>query len=231
MGRNTGNMTDVLIPYKSEQNTGELKFALRSIEKNLTGYNQIFIIGDKPKWLKNIIHIPARDYAGRKAYSIMQKTLKGCNDKRLSNDFIFTNDDIYFLKPINVNEIKYWYEGTLEDWLKKSDSGKYKIQIKNTMKLIGLPSFYFDIHCPIVFNKYIYETAFKNQEKEILLKTYYGAWNTDEPMKDLKLNGHLPEKRIKELIKDRLFFSTGNFSNQAERVLNELFPNKSKYEI
>lgn len=227
---------DVLVPYKSEQNTGELKFALRSIEKNLSGYNQIFIIGDKPKWLKNVIHIPARDYAGRKAYSIMQKTLKGCNDERLSNDFIFTNDDIYFLKPIDVTQIKYWYEGTLEDWLKKSSSGKYKIQIKNTMKLTSETFAYLDIHAPIVYNKLEARNVFHGIDSEYLIKSLYyrracTITQVSEPMKDLKLNGHLPEKRIKELISGRLFFSTGNFSNQAERVLNELFPNKSKYEL
>lgn len=226
---------DVVIPYKVEQNSGELKFALRSIEKNLTGYGNVFIVGDKPKWLTNVIHIPARDYAGRKAYSIMQKVLIGCNDKRLSNDFIFTNDDIYFLKPIDVTEIKYWYEGTLEDWLKRTDSAKYKQQIKNTMKAMFSDSRYLDIHTPIIYNKERFKKmSFSIFDKEYLIKSlYYFLPNVEykaEPMTDCKLNGHLPEARIRAVIKNRLFFSTGNFSNQAERVLNELFPNPSRYE-
>lgn len=225
-------MLDVVIPYKSEINQGELKFALRSIEKNLSGYDNIFIVGHKPKWIQNVIHIPAKDYPGRKAFSIMQKTLLACNDERLSENFIFTNDDIYFLKPIHVNDIKYWYEGTLEDWLKKTPSAKYKVQIKNTINTIMAQSAYMDIHAPIIYDKQFFKDLMWPFQSEFLVKSlYYELVGGEiEPMTDLKLNGHIPADRIRKLIRDRLFFSSSQFTNQVERVLTELYPNKSRYE-
>ena len=51
---------DIVIPLGtgSRWQNNELRFALRSIEKYLTGYDKIFIIGECPSYLQNIIHIP-----------------------------------------------------------------------------------------------------------------------------------------------------------------------------
>jgi len=36
----------------------ELRYSLRSLEKNLIGLNRIFVVGHKPKWLVGVTHIP-----------------------------------------------------------------------------------------------------------------------------------------------------------------------------
>lgn len=51
---------DVVIPYKKGRSTEELRFCLRSVEKNLPFIGRVFIIGELPEWASDeIIHIPS----------------------------------------------------------------------------------------------------------------------------------------------------------------------------
>ena len=49
-------MIDVVIPLGtgSRWQDNELRYCLRSIEKNLSGVNEVVIVGEKPKWLTNV---------------------------------------------------------------------------------------------------------------------------------------------------------------------------------
>jgi hypothetical protein len=39
----------------------ELRYSLRSVEKHLKGYNNVYLVGDKPDWVRNVTHIPKQD--------------------------------------------------------------------------------------------------------------------------------------------------------------------------
>lgn len=210
-----------------------MNFALRSIEKHLRGYGQIFIVGDKPSWLKNVIHIPASDEPYVKERNIMTKTLLACKDERVSDDFISWHDDLFILHPICYTEIKYWHDGTLEEAKSKSRGG-YKTAIQNTIDNLKIHGLNFDIHAPIIYNKEKFQESMKDWSREYVIKSRYAnRWASEAvEMKDLKLNAPYKVETIKQKIKDRLFFSTGPFGLQPElcEVLNELYPNPSKYE-
>jgi hypothetical protein len=230
---------DVVIPLGSgsKWKDNELKFALRSIEKHLKGYDKVFIVGNCPKWLQNVIHIPCPDIPGRKEFSIFSKIMKAVEDERCSEDFVFSNDDIFFLKDIHVNEFKYWYEGTLGEKYVKTH-GHYKGAISNTMPYCyyGCDDGYFDIHAPIIYNKYgIKELSKYDWSKEYVIKSLYSSRFATEVdfMPDLKINMAMSYELIKAKIKDRLFLSIGTYGvcPAMTKVLTELFPNKSKYEI
>jgi hypothetical protein len=252
---------DVVIPLGSGSRwkDNELRYALRSIEKHLKGYDKVFIVGNCPKWInlektltetncglligypeKPIIHIPCPDIPGRKEFSIFSKIMKAVEDERCSEDFVFSNDDIFFLKDIHVNDFKYWYEGTLGEKYEKTH-GHYKGAIFNTMNLLydKGDEKYCDIHTPIVYRKYgiraISIPDFFDWSKENVIKSLYsGHFGADfEPMPDLKINMAMSYELIKAKIKDRLFLSIGTYGvcPAMTKVLTELFPNKSKYEI
>jgi hypothetical protein len=233
---------DVVIPLGSGSRwkDNELKFALRSIEKHLKGYDKIFIVGNCPKWLQNVIHIPCPDIPGRKEFSIFSKIMKAVEDERGSEDFVFSNDDIFFLKDIHVNDFKYWYEGTLGEKYEKTH-GHYKGAIFNTMNVVydKGDEKYCDIHTPIIYKKFTVKFLstpdFFDWSKEYVIKSFYSAYfGTDfEFMPDLKINMAMSYELIKAKIKDRLFLSIGTYGvcPAMTKVLTELFPNKSKYEI
>lgn len=231
-------MTDIVIPLNANGQKFEdieLQFALLSIEKYLTGWGKIFIIGDCPNFTNGFTHIPAKDTPGRKQYSLMNKLMIAVEDERISENFLYHHDDHFALKSLNVSEIKPWYDGTTIEAFNQAH-GNYKESIWNTIKVIGGDALYYDIHVPCVFNKkkliVISQGEWSKYEYGFVIKSLY--FNTfpeeSEYMKDLKIDQALSVEAITELIKDRTFFSTGanGAKTQMIKKLNELYREETK---
>lgn len=240
--------TSIIIPlaangFGSRWNDTELKYCFRSIEKHLTGYGDIFLIGHKPAWVKNVIYIPATD--GDKTWdkerNIFNKIMIACNDERVTEDFLFMNDDHYLLKDYVAAHFPYYYQGTVSDYLGRED--QYRNSINNTFAEIGGDHRFYDIHCPMLYTKEFFQwlkPAAWNKKYGYCIKTLYCAlpWEsmhrlttiTEYP--DLKINQPLPSIKIKQLISGRHWFSIGNKAREGgiEVVLQELYPKKSLYE-
>lgn len=223
-------MKDIVIPYlETYHKELELSFALRSIEKYLTGYAQIFIVGDKPR-LQNIIHIPFTERC-EKEQNIFRKIKTACQDERVSDDFIMWHDDHFLLKPLD--KIKYWYDGSLKELSVKARGG-YRTAVLNTLEKFP-DGFNYDVHAPVVFNKKTF-LELTNWTKEHILKSYYCNYtnvNDAEPFKDCKINFPISKTAIEQKIDGRLFFSTGPQAMTGEMVdvFEQLYPLKSKYEL
>lgn len=242
---------DIVIPYTPDKNSGiELRMALRSIEKYLTGYGRIIIVGKPPSWLKTFhvvingqgkeIHqgvavFPVHDEPTRKEYSIMKKIKFACMNDHVSENFIMWHDDHFLLKPLNVVDMKYWYNHTLEVAASHAKGG-YLQTIRNTMKVLSMtPMVNYDIHVPMVMNKEWFLNAVVPifaDGKEYCIKSLYGRFYTGEVMSDCKLNGPYSYKAIMAKIKDRLFFSTGQhgLTPAMTAVFEELYPSPSQWE-
>ena len=224
----------IVLPYKDDILSGvELRFALRSIEKHLTGFDNLVIIGAPPDWYNGEFK-EAKDYNHRKQFSIYQKLLVACENKSVSPNFIMWNDDHFLLKDKMVLQIMNWYDGHLKETVNKNHGIRYKEAIANTLQLIpeGLN---YDIHTPCIYNKAVFYSLFMDRTDEICIKSYYFNKTKEfqQPMKDFKINQLLSKEAIKELIKDRLFFSTSTNGMKKPMIelLNELFPNKSRWEL
>ena len=160
------------------------------------------------------------------------------------NTVLQWQDDIYLQKPLKVDDIKYWYEGDLEDASQRAHGG-YKDIIENTSKQIGEDKLFYDVHTPIIYDKdgmrEVLDT-YKWWKKQFLVKTLYlrtifrklqtNIHMVIESYKDCKLH----EKQTKEFrlnkIKDSLFFSTSPQAIDPEmiEIFETLYPNKSRYE-
>lgn len=220
----------IVIPYK-ESFQDELRYALRSIEKYLTGYDKIIIAGcTMPGWIKNVEHLKVMDGA-RKQANIMRKVREG------KGNFIMWHDDHFLLKPLNTADFKRWHNGLLSQELGKRYGGGYKIPLENTLKLFDEP-LNFDIHVPVVFNSEqfnILNTESFWQKEEYLVKSLYCNTYFDdslnEYMEDCKPDKRESRETILGKIKDRLFFSvSGEMSPQMVSILRWLYPNKCKFE-
>lgn len=192
-------MTDILIPLGtgSRHNNLELRFCLRSIEKHLKGIGNIYIVGEKPDFLKNIIHIPFEESSdnNQRANNIYRKILAGCDyhdyieekynysqfptiirDTCLSDNFLFMNDDHFLLQDYEAGEFPYYHRGAivLNDFV--SNQPQYK-QYQNTIrKRFGSDYYDFDVHSPIVLNKKKFIEVFKDlqwPEYGYAIKTMY----------------------------------------------------------
>lgn len=143
--------------FGSRYGNVELKYCLRSIEKHLSGYGEIFLIGHKPNWVKNVQHIPAtdEDRTWWKEWNIYRKILLACEDPRVSEDFLFMNDDHFLLKDFVAGEFPYYWDGGLDDQTKRED--QYGATVRNThdlLKSLGIESpKHCDVHTPCLYNK------------------------------------------------------------------------------
>lgn len=235
-------MTSIVIPLGagSRNNDLELRYCLRSIEKHLTGYGDIFIVGEKPDWLRNVIHIPCPDYGDKtydKEHNIYCKIMAACADDRVTDDFLFMNDDHFLLQNYEAGKFPYYCQGWLSEFLTVSD---YKHTVNNTVEwLLGRDCPYFDIHCPILYNKEKFGWCVSHADWEkkfgYCIKTLYCEINaiTAPEYPDLKINESYHSAQIHKLIAGRAWFSIGDkaFNGGIKKVLQDLYPKKSRYEI
>src|SRR5688572_16798874 len=93
-----GKGVDVVIPLGAQSRWGnsELKYMLRSMEKYLSNYKHVYIVGECPDWVKNVKYVFMPDQL-TKTQNIMEKLRVACNIPELSEDFLYTQDDLFLL--------------------------------------------------------------------------------------------------------------------------------------
>ena len=234
---------DLVIPLNNKSNDKdlELKYALRSIEKNMPFVRNLVLVGWRPNWLHgDIIHIPCEDmYKNNKLknQNILQKILIACADEKLSDNFIFTNDDIFVLQE--VTELPNYFHGTLNGYITdgKSHYKPYRDAIFASERYLierNLHTLHYDIHTPIIYNKHKFTEIFKDIKHEVVIKSIYG--NTVNKnyvsLVDNKIFKHYNPEEIIEQNKDQKFLSVNDnaFDTNMKCYLDRLFPKKSKYE-
>lgn len=230
-------MTSIVIPYKTSrwQDT-ELRYCLRSIEKHLKGYGDIFLIGDKPDWVRGVIHIPATDDSRYefKERSIYQKILLACNDPRVSDEFLVVDDDHFLLTDYDAATFPYYYD----EWPKRRVD-MYQTTISNTTCLKADMK-YFNIHCPMRFHKsnYVHLMRCLDWEKKCgyLFRSLYSETmvspSEHQSYPDLKIRLQESLSTLREMIRGRKWFSIcdGARGHDMGNLLKELYPEPSKYE-
>jgi hypothetical protein len=139
----------------------EIRFSLRSIEQNLQNVGKVFVVGECPSFLQNVIHIKAPDIfdpAINADGNIITKVLAACKDKRLSDDFLFINDDHLVLQTINIENVPPIHKGDMSTFKANYfDNNFWRGRLKRTMQVLqkkGYSCLHFDCHTPILFNKY-----------------------------------------------------------------------------
>lgn len=230
---------DIVIPLAnmSKWQDNELRYTLRGIEKYLTGYGKIFIVGDERKWLQGVEYVSCETEYTSKQKNIFDRILAACNDDRVSDAFIMFNDDHFLLQYTDVSELKYWKWSTLQALGIKA-GGTYQRTVFNTAKKLaadGCTQHNFDIHVPIVYEKDKFITlADEDWSRDYCIKSLYcNKFNipgTDMP--DLVLGKPFTRDEIRKVISTRQWFSINDagLNGAVKDVLGEVYPDKSKFE-
>jgi hypothetical protein len=223
----------------------ELRFSLRSVDKNLKGIRKIWIIGEKPEFIKNIIHIPFPDELINNADgNIIRKVLRVCQEESLTDNFLFINDDHLILKPIMAIDIPPYHKGNMEDFSKEFFEANFwrgrLFRTKNILIQKGYSALHFDCHTPIVMNKKRFPEVMSNFDFEkqtgYTMKSLYGNLvYPDAPL----INGEKAvifrpyvSSDITEKVKDKTFiaFNDDGLKIPLKTWLYLNFPDTSKYE-
>jgi hypothetical protein len=238
-------MTSIVIPYKySHASEVQLRYALRSIEKHLKGYGEVFLLGKAPTWCQNLVEVPTPDIDRnfdkiyQKERAIYEKVRLACYLPEISNTFYFTNDDHYLLTDFDAGKFPLYWSGDWEEQAERPDI--YRETAKNTLAELrnrNLSDILYDCHTPILYNKKKFlklEGLDWNKKYGYGIKTMYAALNglQGELIHDLKLRVDISITFIKCCLLGKKVFSTDDkaMGPGVISVLKELYPNKSKYE-
>lgn len=234
---------DVVIPLdnRSVWNNNELRFALRSLCKYLPDHGSVIIIGTKPLFLQNIIHIPYRDRSEYPSINIYRKTMEASMHPLISDNFLMMHDDHYLLP--GYDPTKYYYNHDVEEELRTADHILYKRVIRNTLNALinhspDVTMWNYDVHTPIMYNKkqflhvanqfqWLVDWGLMNKS---IYCNYFNLPGTQ--ILDGKIRLNKEYEYLVEFIKDKVVLSSGDHINPAfKRLLNELYPDKCKYEL
>jgi hypothetical protein len=218
----------------------ELRYSLRSVEKNLRYYRNVFLIGAKPDFIgPEVIEVPYKDVYANKQRNIMSKILRACNDSRISQEFMLFNDDYFLLEPTEAPTYPYYFDKDLKT---KSNeySNAYKNCIDETIQALqGKDGRHFDIHKPIIYNKLKFKAMVAiydwNVRYGYIVKSMYCNHNNIQgvQMADNKINYPYRAELIEQINTGQPMFSIGDKAlNQAMKAyIMKKFPNKSSFEI
>lgn len=227
----------IVIPFCNTPTNIELRYSLRS----LTGH-EIVIVGDKPYGFKNYLHIPAGDKQGNqyKEANIFRKLIKACRDDRVSDPFVYSMDDVFYLQPpINENYYQKDLQWKIQDIRDKNRDNPYRKTMQNTLAVLlknGYKTTHYDIHGPTVIHKEGFLDLLRfdwKQEYSYGIRSIYGNVNKVEAasIADCKIDRpHLLDE-LYERVEGRRFFSIGDSMNATLRYfLDELWPEPSAFE-
>lgn len=239
-------LLSVVVPIRdiSKNNHKELVYALRSLQMNLKGTGDVFVVGKQIVGLRGLKYIQCKDEPqGKwKERNIYRKILAAINHPEVTEDFIFANDDHFLLKEFDASNLPYYHKGSLEDTMARN-LGDYRKSVNHTRKYLlenDKPTLDFDTHFPIVYNKKKFLDTFVCKDVNwdrpfgYIIKSLYAnmAGIEGEFGGDCKIHHKMSYQELTDKIGSKTFFSTSDkcLNEDMMRFLNEKYQQKSKYE-
>jgi hypothetical protein len=243
----------IVIPYIMGPDNGlELRYALRSIEKNFKHNNyEIIVIGEKPNWLTNVNHVPFTRIENRDFRAFEDQIMKlyvALTECFLSNDFIWTYDDTYFTSEVRIDDImtlKAARRIVSSTEIESFPGGSnWRTCIKQAIEDTG-GVYVFETHLPRWYNKRKMLTLIEKfnmlSRPTVIATLYYNNFFKDqEPMLLEDNRDHIRFLCRSTFEPDRLekLMRRSKFSNNNPAVWNKIFtealqrifPDSSKYE-
>src|SRR5690606_776260 len=102
--------------HPSSQWKQELRYSLRSLIKHGLGLRQVFVIGYLPEYIhpdgERLIHIPFEDVMGPYR-NVAAKLRMLCEDDRIAEAFVWSADDIYLTRNVDLANLPVYSRGDL----------------------------------------------------------------------------------------------------------------------
>lgn len=228
---------DIVYVIKDAAFNEELRYSLRSVEKNFP-HNKVFFYGGKPMYFHpdKLVPIVQKGKTKWDRVRAMLKTI--AEDDRITENFVLFNDDFFVMKP--VENLPMYRYGTLEqlcDRIKRKNGGPtaYTNNLELTIKKLKDNNFCtwnFELHAPMIFNRGDLRELINLFPDTRGTRSLYGNMYLNEedtePMKDTKIF------KINELPpEDALFVSTEDSSfsrGEIGKLIKLAFPDKSRWE-
>ena len=230
----------------SRWKNNELRYSLRSVEKNLKNVNNVFVVGANPGFTKGIrfIEHPDEFEPINASGNVARKLLRICKEPELSENFLFFNDDFIVHKPCDSNKLPTWYKHDMAeyppDFFIKNDWRRRMKATFDTLQKHGLPTLNYDYHAPMAFNKKLFPQVMKRFDYAtgigLLYRSLYGNLlkipATKLTIEKRTLFREFTTAEINARISKSLFFafSDAGLNIDLKMWLFTNFPKRSKYE-
>ena len=226
---------DVVYVLKEGADPSELRYSLRSIEKNMT-HGDVWFYGGNPKGFVPD-HAVRFVQKGFTKWDKVRSTLMAiCKNDDIPDRFWLFNDDFYIMK--RMTSTKPYYNKTLKDHYKHVEQkhggrtaySKALRYCEEVLKSKGCDTLDYAIHIPILVEKKKLLETLEVFPHCPMYRSLYGNYN--------KLDGvHHADVKISDLDKaadpDTDYLSTSNKSFRIGKVgeqLREWFPDPCRYE-
>lgn len=229
------------IVYSLAPNCGDdLRYSLRSLVN--VPHDKVYFVGGCPKWAKNVVHIPSVQ-TGTKWQNVPRNLQVVCKDSRVSENFIYFNDDFFVLEKVKhpARDLNL-YNSTVQSVLDKLSKRyptptNYMVGMAQTQTLLKelgkAEPLSYELHVPFVFNKDNYLRMFDidgvNDIPVLHYRSLYG---------NLYLTGGKDMRDVKVLSRNGFNGKPGAFlscANDSFALIKDFlahkFPDKCRYEI
>lgn len=231
-------MTDVFYPLGpgSLHHDLELKASMWSTVRHLKNFGRFFIAGEVPRCsgLPKFTHLPGLVPTGRSKEHRIQANLRaalGCSE--VSDEFLYMNDDFFFIADCDALTYPHYIEGTIDDELGRrvAERSTYGNTIANAHRQLvkrGLPRNDFHTHSPFRCTKRGLEAVFQEFDftarEAPAWKLLYGNFHLLTPTMQpgCKISEPLSAKQLARAIEGRNCFSVGDDAMNGKALLEML---------
>ncbi len=174
---------DIVYILKDEFNCEELRYSLRSVEKNFP-HRFVWFVGGQPKGFHPDRAIQHKQVGSTKWDMIKSSMWKAVENEEVSDDFFLFNDDFFVMKKFKGKFVNY-VDMTLAEridelrrnvhpWL--NPYGRTLFKAEQELLSLGCPTMNYDVHLPMVFNKELFKASI-NKCSSPQMRSVYGNLN------------------------------------------------------
>lgn len=232
----------------------ELKYSLRSLEKNYQGNYKVVIVGEMPTFINDkvlFIDVPHTGKSPRE--DVATKRICVDTHKHIPEEYYWMNDDIYFVNPVTREDLGIpTVICDLDEGMSKYDKqtpwGKDMHKTYEYLCDNGYPTLNYATHVPhkirksiaaelnhsmdLVHNPHVFENLYYNIHFQELLP----YWLHLDHKNNLLFSVNRPNPdwhKVDEQLLSKKFMNNGEagMSEDFIALLERLFPDKSPFEV
>lgn len=225
------NLKDVVFILKKDVQPDELRYSLRSVEKNFP-HGRIFFFCGRPEGIDPDVYVPFEQIGATKWEKATSTYRKIC-ESDVSEDFWLFNDDFFIME--RITELPYMYRGTLKERIddlrvRRGNSG-YCMNLEGCrleLESLGYESLDYALHIPMLINK---QKAIQtlNTFKSPMFRSLYGNYAKVGGIKadDVKIySAGLPQQGQALLSTSDASFKHG----RVGKIIRDKFSERSQWE-
>lgn len=225
---------DIIYILKDNIDPEELRYSLRSVEKNFP-HNKVWFIGGKPKGFNPDGAIYHQQSGPTKWDQIKSSMWKAIECDEITQEFFLFNDDFFVMKPFKGKFVNY-VDKELEDRIDELHKGlgmtaycRTLFKAMNELRALKLPEHNFEVHLPMLVDKTGMAAALRRISSP-QMRSAYGNVNLVPTVqhKDVKVYD------LEKVPEDPDYLSTNDETFREGAVgkfIRESFPKPSRFEV